>query len=60
MTKSSDAAVQQIHGSADADAIHLMHAAKLIHNEIFSYSSQFAGTLSNHKTYVPTVIDKFN
>ena len=48
-------AMQQIPNSADADAIRMMHAAKLIRNQIFSHSSPFTANLSNHDTSVSAV-----
>jgi hypothetical protein len=37
----------------------MMHAAKLIRNEIFSHSLQFTGNLSNHETSVPPSLINF-
>jgi hypothetical protein len=54
------AALQQMRENEDADAVHLMHAAKLaVRNEIFSFSSKFTGSLSNHKTSVPSSLVSF-
>lgn len=44
------AAVKQMQGSVDADAIHLMHTAKLIRNEIFNSCYKFKGKLDEHKS----------
>ena len=37
-------ALQQMHQSTDADAVHLMHTVKMIRNDIFSNASNFNGT----------------
>jgi len=39
---------------SDADAVHLMHIAKMIRREIFSHKQEFDGNLKNDSSSVPS------
>jgi len=52
-------ALHHMKDNADAEAVNLMHTAKIIRNEIFSWKQNFSGSLSHVKDDVPHALVTF-